>query len=206
LYNIYLLFLNYDSATFVFIILFIKLLSAPLLPLSFTLKLTIATHFYSICLPLKLIVFIVFPNLNSAARAVTKLIAHFLKYLHWLKINERIKYNVLSLIYTSLNTGQPSYLRSLLSFPSHRFTLSSSLTTLSRPSHKHLLLIKLTEIYWHYLPLCADAPQSGQSINQSKGYNRITMHCTAFHKRQQLALKWVISQIEHPRTMIMVFS
>jgi len=39
------------------------------------------------------------------------------KSLHWLKINERIKYKVLSLIYKSLKTGQPSYLRSLLSFP-----------------------------------------------------------------------------------------
>jgi len=50
------------------------------------------------------------------------------------KINESIKYKLLSLTYKSLKTGQPSYLRSLLSFPSHRCNRSSSLITLSRPS------------------------------------------------------------------------
>jgi len=46
--------------------------------------------------------------LNSAARAVTKtpkfhLIAPILKSLHWLKINERIKYKVLSLSHINLS-------------------------------------------------------------------------------------------------------
>jgi len=73
--------------------------------------------------------------LNSAAGAVTKThkfhnITPILKFLNWLKINERIKYKVLSLTYKSFITGQPSYLRSLLSFPSHRCTWSSSLITL----------------------------------------------------------------------------
>jgi len=55
--------------------------------------------------------------LNSAARAVTKNpkfhhITLILKSLHWLKINERIKYKykVLSLANKSLNTGQPSFI------------------------------------------------------------------------------------------------
>jgi len=70
--------------------------------------------------------------LNSAARAVTKTpkfhdVTLILKSLHWLKINERIKYKVLSLTYKSLKTSQPSYFRSLLSFPSHRGTRYSSL-------------------------------------------------------------------------------
>jgi len=61
--------------------------------------------------------------LNSAARAVTKTpkfhhITPILKFLHWLKLNERIKYKVLSLTYKSLKTSQPSYLRSLHSFTS----------------------------------------------------------------------------------------
>jgi len=38
------------------------------------------------------------------------------------------------LTYKSLKTGQPYYLRSLLSFPSHCCTRSSSRITLSRPS------------------------------------------------------------------------
>jgi len=73
------------------------------------------------------------------ARAVTKTlkfhhITPILKSLHWLKLRERIKYKVLCLTYKSLKNGQPSYLRSLLSFASHRCTRSSSLITLSRPS------------------------------------------------------------------------
>jgi len=48
--------------------------------------------------------------LNSAARAVTKTpkfhhITPILKSLHWLKINERIKYKVLPLTYESLKTA-----------------------------------------------------------------------------------------------------
>jgi len=90
--------------------------------------------------------------LNSAARAVTKTpkfhyITHILKSLHWLKINERIKYKVRSLTYKSLKTGQPSYLRSLLSFPSYRCTRSSSLITLSHPSLTFRLKIATRSFY-----------------------------------------------------------
>jgi len=67
---------------------------------------------------------------NASQQKITPI----LKYLHWLKINETIKHKVLSLIYKSLKTGQPSYFRSLLLFPSHRCTRSSSLITLNRPS------------------------------------------------------------------------
>jgi len=43
-------------------------------------------------------------------------------------LNEGIKYKVLSLTYKSLKTGQTSYLGSLLSFPLHRCSWSSSRT------------------------------------------------------------------------------
>jgi len=96
--------------------------------------------------------------LNSAARSVTKTpkfhrITPILKSLHWLKINERIKYKVLFLTYKSLKTGQPSYLRSLLSFPSHRCTRSSSLITqVSRPSLTSRLKIANRSFY-HSAPV-----------------------------------------------------
>ena len=38
-----------------------------------------------------------------------------LKSLHYLKINERIEYKLLSLTYKTLATAQPTYLRSLIS-------------------------------------------------------------------------------------------
>ena len=74
--------------------------------------------------------------LNSAARAVTRTpkfhhITPILKSLHWLTINQRIQYKILSLTHKSLKTGHPSYLRSLLSLTPHRSTRSSSLITLN---------------------------------------------------------------------------
>jgi len=101
--------------------------------------------------------------LNSAARAITNTpkfhhITPILQFLHWLKINERIKYKVLSHTQKSLKTGQPSYLHSLPSFPSHRCTQSSSLITLSHPSLTSRLKIANRSFYhsapvlWNYLP------------------------------------------------------
>ena len=101
--------------------------------------------------------------LNSAARAVTKTpkfhhITPILKSLHWLKINERIQYKVLSLTYKSLQTGKPCYLRSLLSFTPNRSTRSSSLVTLNRPSNCSRLKITNRSFYhsapalWNTLP------------------------------------------------------
>jgi len=102
--------------------------------------------------------------LNSADRAVIKnlnfitlLFTPILKSLHWIKINERIQ-GYLSLTYKSLKTGQPSYVRSLLSFPSHRCTRSSSLITLSRPSLTSRLKIAnrsfhhSAPVLWNNLP------------------------------------------------------
>jgi len=61
---------------------------------------------------------------NSLARAVVKSpkFTHttpILKSLHWLKINERIEYKILSLTYKILNSCQPaySYITSYLSSP-----------------------------------------------------------------------------------------
>jgi len=127
----------------VFVILLIKLLPAPILLFSF--------YHYPIhskidyCNSILINLPAIQTNrlqliLNSAARAVTKNykfhhITAFVKSLHWLKMNERIKYKVLSLAsHINLKTGQPSYLHSLFSFHPHRSTQSSSLITLSRPS------------------------------------------------------------------------
>ena len=53
--------------------------------------------------------------------------------LHWLKVNERIEYKLLSLTYKVLTTAQPSYLHNLISLQPPRSTCSSSVVTLSRP-------------------------------------------------------------------------
>ena len=76
---------------------------------------------------------------NSLARAVVKApksshITAILRSLHWLKINERIEYKLLSLTYKVLTTTQPSYLHNLITVQPPRSTRSSSLVTLARPS------------------------------------------------------------------------
>ena len=101
--------------------------------------------------------------LNSAARAVTKtskfhLITPILKSLHWLKINERIQYKVLSLTYKSIPTGHPCYLRSLLSFTPNRSTRSSSFITLNLHTNTSRLRISnksfchCAPVLWNNLP------------------------------------------------------
>jgi len=57
-----------------------------------------------------------------------------LRSLHWLKINERIEYKLLSLTYKVLTTSQPDYLHNLISVQSSGRTRSSSVVTLARPS------------------------------------------------------------------------
>jgi len=56
-----------------------------------------------------------------------------LRSLHWLKINERIEYKLLSLTYKVLTTSQPDYLHNLISLQSSGRTRSSSVVTLARP-------------------------------------------------------------------------
>ena len=82
---------------------------------------------------------------NCLARAVFKApkFTHttpILKSLHWLKINQRIEYKILSLAYKVLTTAQPGYLRNLISVDSpHIETRSSSSVTLAL-DHHHLPL------------------------------------------------------------------
>ena len=77
---------------------------------------------------------------NSLAPAVVKApksthITPILKSLHWLKVNKRIEYKLLSLslTYKVLTTAQPSYLHNLISLQPPRSTRSSSVVTLSHP-------------------------------------------------------------------------
>ena len=76
---------------------------------------------------------------NCLARTVVKapkssLVTPILRSLHWLKINERVEYKLLSLTYKVLTTSQPDYLHNLISLQSSGRTRSSSVVTLARPS------------------------------------------------------------------------
>ena len=93
---------------------------------------------------------------NSLARAVVKApksthITPILKSLHWLKVNERIEYKLLSLTYKVLTTAEPSYLHNLISLQPPRSTRSSSVVTLSRPPT--ISSLKITDRSFRYANL-----------------------------------------------------
>jgi len=154
-----------------------------LILLSFILKLIIVTLFYLIYVPatqtnrLQLV-------LNSAARAGTKTpkfhhITPILKFLHSFKINERIKYKVLSFTYKSLKTGQRSYLLSFLSFLSHRCTRSSSLITLIVALLSPLKIANRS--YYHSAPvLWNNLPSHLRQVVHHVTPSPITLLCVIF--------------------------
>jgi len=118
---------------------------------------------------------------NSLALAVVKApkfchVTPILKSLHWLKINERIEYN-LSLTYKTLATAQPTYLHSLISVQPTRATRSSSVVTLSRPPTSSSLIITNRSFryasphLWNQLPVSFLQPcikLRGKSKNRRK--------------------------------------
>ena len=75
-------------------------------------------------------------------------ITPILRSLHWLKINERIEYKLLSLTYKVLTTTQPSYLYNFITVQPPRSTRSSSLVTLARPSTSSSL--RITDCSFQY--------------------------------------------------------
>jgi len=93
---------------------------------------------------------------NSVARAVVKApksthITPILKSLHWIKVNERIEYKLISLTYKVLTTAQPSYifttlsLFNLLAVPAPRL-LSLFLARQLSPPWKSQIVQRLREI------------------------------------------------------------
>jgi len=80
-----------------------------------------------------------------------KLIPYFetrIKSLHWLKVNERIEYKLLSVTYKVVATSQPMYLFKSVSVQFPRSTRSSSVVTISRPPTSSSL--KITNRYFQH--------------------------------------------------------
>ena len=75
---------------------------------------------------------------NSLARAVVSAPRssnsdQILQSLHWLKVQERIEYKVISTTYKLLQSSSPGYLRDVINIQPPRSTRSSALVTLLRP-------------------------------------------------------------------------
>ena len=88
------------------------------------------------------------PNVTAHPSTASVHITPILKSLHWLKVNERIEYKLLSLTYKGLTTAQPSYLHNLISLQPPRSTRSSSVVTLSRPPT--ISSLKITDRSFRY--------------------------------------------------------
>ena len=58
---------------------------------------------------------------------------HILRSLHWLKVQERIEYKVISTTYRLLQSSSPRYLRDLITVQPSRSTRSSTLVTVLQP-------------------------------------------------------------------------
>ena len=103
---------------------------------------------------------------NSPVAPKSSHITPILRSLHWLKINERIEYKLLSLTYKVLTTSQPDYLHNLISVQSTGRTRSSSLVTLARPSVSSSLHITnrsftyASPYLWNQLPSSFRQPHS----------------------------------------------
>ena len=90
---------------------------------------------------------------NSLVRTVANTpkyshITPVLKSLHWLKIEQRIQYELISLIYKILATSQPTYLHNLISLQTDNNTRSSDVVTLAHPSPASSL--KVTDRSFQY--------------------------------------------------------
>ena len=134
--------------------------------------------------------------LNSAARAVSGTpkfthISPVLKSLHWLKIDQRIHYKVLSITYKTLQSHKPSYLFNLLHVKSNTGTRSSSSVTLKRPTV--LSRLKITDrsfthhapVLWNSLPKelrrpCFHSPHTNQSDSATP---LLALSASRFHSK-----------------------
>ena len=89
--------------------------------------------------------------------------------LHWLKINERTKYKLLSLTYKVLTTNQPQYLHNLISVQPCHNTRSLPIVTLARPPTRSSLTITnrsfryTAPCLWNELPIDLREPRQTQS-------------------------------------------
>ena len=131
--------------------------------------------------------------LNSAACAVTRTprfhhITPILKSLHWLKISQRIHYNILSITYKCIVSNKPTYLRNMLTIQTTSTTRSSSVITLKRPHNPSRLQITNRSFYhsapvlWNAFPKELRLYNSGHLGNRSTSSNVLLCPLT-FNKK-----------------------
>ena len=137
--------------------------------------------------------------LNATARAVSKSpkfchISPILKSLHWLKIDERISYKIISLTYKCLQYHQPSYLYKLINVQSYKSTRSSAYITLQRPAVSSRLQITnrsftyQAPVLWNSLPGEMRLPYSSIRSTVSTPSPLLALSSVQFHSQLKTLL------------------
>ena len=129
---------------------------------------------------------------NTLARTITKSPKHdhitpTLKFLHWIKIEQRIQNKIISLSYNILQNSQPSHLRNLLVIQPPRSTRSSDFIILTRPFTTSRSLKISNRSFRHAAPaLWNKLPLSLRTF--SANYSPTTSHspCVALSRDQFL--------------------
>jgi len=167
--------------------------------------------YFSSCIP---------PHRRTVLHSVTVVkapkISHItpiLRSLHWLKINERIEYKLLSLTNKVHSTSQPDYLHNLISVQSTCRTRSSSVVTLARPpvylTHykSPTALLDASPHLWNQLPSSFRQPHSVHfppysahpahiTLSQSSPSLSPSIAPSAFHSRlENSSLSQILSSI-----------
>ena len=148
---------------------------------------TTATLFYSIFHPLKLIVFNSFLFLllvlSLKLRSFIISLPYLNRLIHWLNINQRIQYKVLSLTYKTLSSSRPAYLHSLVTLNRARSTRSSSLVTLNRPSNPSYFQITKRSFFHTASALWNHLPHEFRQLAQPSSSSPLAISPTPFHKK-----------------------
>ena len=104
-----------------------------------------------------------------------------LKSLHWLKINERIKYKLLSLTYKVLTTNRPQYLHDSISVQPCHNTRSSSMITLARPPTRSSLKITNRSFRYAAPSLGMNSPLISVSLVRHSLLHFLLSHMAVHH-------------------------
>ena len=111
---------------------------------------------------------------NSLARAITNTskyehITPVLKSLHWLPVQQRIRFKLGLIVYKTLNSGQPEYLKSVLIPLTYHYSMrSSDCLCLVIPKSRTVLGERAFSVagpaFWNSLPVSVRCAQSLMSF------------------------------------------
>ena len=114
-----------------------------------------------------------------------------LKSLHWLKLNERIKYKLLSLKYKVLTTNQPQYLYNLISVQPCHNTRSSPIVTFAHPPTRSSL--KITSRSFRYAAHCPGT--NSPLISRASSHSLLHFHLSHMSFRYYPVALFLFSQV-----------